>query len=266
MSIELKDVVFAYDEASPVLSGLNMSIAPGERVAIVGQNGAGKTTTVKLMNGLLKPTSGSVLVNGTDTSKMTNAKMAQTVAYVFQNPDDQLFQSDVYSELAYIPKYLKWGKQDTEQRLERAISMTGIRPFVDDNPADLPFAIKKFVAIAAVLVPRVDFVILDEPTAGLDGRGLEILQLMLDRLHEDGIGVITITHDMRFVADSFDRVIAMAHGKIQADGTPGEVFARDDVLAECRLQRPTAARIARELGLGNHLGIEEIAAAMIAKK
>ena len=140
MSIELKDVAFEYDELSPVLAGLNMSIAAGERVAIVGQNGAGKTTTVKLMNGLLKPTRGSVLVNGTDTAKMTNAKMAQTVAYVFQNPDDQLFQSDVYSELAYIPKYLKWGKQDTEQRLERAISMTGIRPFVDDNPADLPTA------------------------------------------------------------------------------------------------------------------------------
>lgn len=261
MSIELTDVTFRYPDGSLAVDGVNLQIAAGERVAIVGQNGAGKTTTVKLMNGLLKPTSGTVTVDGVDTRSQTTATTARSVAYVFQNPDDQIFASDVLGELEYMPRYDKWSEEKTRERVTRAVRMSGIGKFLDVNPNDLPFAIKKFVAIGAVLVGEPRYMILDEPTAGLDSRGLALLNRTIGQLQDEGVAVITITHDMRFVADSFHRVVAMAHRQVIADGPVEEVFGQDGTLRDARLQRPEAARLARDLGLQTTaLGIDEIAA------
>lgn len=261
MSIVLDDVTFAYPDGSLAVDGVSLRIDPGERVAIVGQNGAGKTTTVKLMNGLLKPTSGTVAIDGVETTTQTTATTARTVAYVFQNPDDQVFAPDVRGELEYMPRYDKWDGDKTAQRVQRAVRMTGIGRFLDTNPSDLPFAIKKFVAIGAVLVGEPRYVILDEPTAGLDSRGLALLNRMIDQLGAEGVAVITITHDMRFVADSFHRVVAMANRKVVADGAVEDVFADDAVLHASRLQRPVAAQLARDLGLSSTaLQIDAIAA------
>lgn len=261
MSILLNDVTFRYPDGSLAVDGVSLEIGAGERVAIVGQNGAGKTTTVKLMNGLLKPTTGTVLVDGVDTRSQTTATTARSVAYVFQNPDDQVFAPDVRGELGYMPKYDKWDEDKTAKRVRRAVRMTGIGKFLDVNPSDLPFAIKKFVAIGAVLVGEPRYVILDEPTAGLDSRGVALLNRMIDQLEAEGIAVITITHDMRFVADSFRRVVAMADRKVVSDGSVEDVFSRDDVLHASRLQRPVAAQLVRDLGLSQTaLQIDEIAA------
>lgn len=260
MSIVLDDVTFRYPDGTLAVDGVCMQVSSGERLAIVGQNGAGKTSTVKLMNGLLRPTSGTVSVDGVDTATQTAATTARTVAYVFQNPDDQIFGADVLGELEYMPRYLGWSKDRTRERVVRAAGMAGIGHFLHDNPSDLPFAIKKFVAIGAVLVGEPGYVILDEPTAGLDSRGVALLNRLIGQLEDEGVAVVTITHDMRFVADSFPRVIAMANRKVMADASSESVFAQDEVLRESRLHRPEAAQLARDVGLSTTaLGIGAIA-------
>ncbi|ATG53008.1 ABC transporter ATP-binding protein [Brachybacterium vulturis] len=249
MTIRLDDVSFAYPDGSLAVDRVNLAVAAGERVAIIGQNGAGKTTTVKLMNGLLRPTTGRVLVDDVDTASQTTATTARQVAYVFQNPDDQIFGTDVRSELEYIPRHDRWSAERTNERVRRAVKMTGIGKYLDLNPNDLPFAIKKFVAIAAMLVGEPRYVILDEPTAGLDGRGLALLKRLIGQLEDEGTAVVTITHDMRFVADTFDRVVVMAQRQVIADAPATEIFDDDDVLARARLQRPVGAQLAQDLGL-----------------
>lgn len=261
MPIELHGVGFTYPDGSRAIDDVSLRVADGERVAIVGQNGAGKTTTVKLMNRLLIPTKGDVLIDGASTAKRTTAEVARDVGYVFQNPDDQLFAADVRSEIEYLPKYLHWSDQKREERCARAIELTGIQDHLDTNPKDLPSAVRKFVAIAAVLVSECRYVILDEPTAGLDSRGLALLHGMLDRLRDEGVAVVTITHDMRFVVDAFERVVAMADGGVIADGDRRDVFLDDDILRRSRIRRPDAAQLARDLGLGRRaLTVDDVVA------
>jgi energy-coupling factor transport system ATP-binding protein len=261
--IELRDVRFTYPDGSSAVAGVDLSIASGERVAIVGQNGAGKTTTVKLMNALLTPTAGEVLIDGVSTAGRTTAQVARSVGYVFQNPDDQLFSADVRSEIAFLPRYLKWPDDMITERVEQAAALAGITDHLDTNPKDLPSAVRKFVAIAAVLVSGCSHVILDEPTAGLDTRGLDLLTGILDSLERDGVTVVTITHDMRFVTDAFTRVVAMAQGRIVADGELADVFGDDDVLAQARLKRPDPAQLARDLRLGDRVvTIDDVVAAI----
>lgn len=251
MAIILRDAGYTYPDGSEAVRSVDLRVEDGERLAIVGQNGAGKTTTVKMMNGLLKPTHGDVLVDGSTTKGKTTASIATTVGYVFQNPDDQIFNRDVRTELEFMPRYYGWDEQKRAERVERAATLAGISDHFDTNPKDLPFAIRKFVAIAAVLVGECRYVILDEPTAGLDVVGLSLLNRMIDQLKADGVAVVTITHDMRFVVESFSRVVAMADGKVVADGSCTEVFSDDTVLVEARIKRPEVAQLARELGLSS---------------
>ncbi|MBO4204409.1 energy-coupling factor ABC transporter ATP-binding protein [Micromonospora echinofusca] len=249
MPITLHDVHHAYPDGTLAVRGVDLTVDRGERLAIVGQNGAGKTTTVKLMNGLLRPTRGTVTIDGQPTAGRTTARIARQVGYVFQNPDDQIFAGDVRTELTLVPRYLRWDAAYTAERVTRAVDLTGIAPHLDSNPNDLPFPVRKFVAIAAILVGTCDYVILDEPTAGLDRPGTRQLLALMDRLRDEGIAVVTITHDMRFVADAFPRVVAMADGTVIADGTAADVFADDDVLARSQLQRLEVAQLARNLHL-----------------
>lgn len=252
-AIELRDVSFAYPNGFVANEHLNLTIRAGERVAIVGQNGAGKTTAVKLMNGLHKPSSGQVLVNGIDTKEKTTAQIARYVGYVFQNPDDQIFNKDVITEIEYMPRYFKLPDEEIRARAERAIELTGIASYRETNPFDIPYATRKFVSIAAVLATKPDYVILDEPTAGQDLRGVQILSELLDELEKEGVGVITITHDMDFVADNFQRVVAMANKHIIADGDMREIFWNDAVLTESRIRRPQIGEVARELELEGNI-------------
>ena len=261
MAIEIKNASFAYPNGFVALENIDFVIQEGERVAIVGQNGAGKTTAVKMMNGLNKPSQGDVIIDGINTKDKTTAFLARTVGYVFQNPDDQIFNQSVRAEIEYMPRYFKFSDKETEERVNYAVELTGIEKFLKTNPYDLPFPVRKFVAIAAVIVSKPKYIILDEPTAGQDKHGMEILSTMIDRLQKDGVTVLTITHDMEFAVKNFHRIVAMAHKNIIADGTPQEIFWNERVLAEAKLKKPTIGELAKQLSLdGNILFCAELVA------
>ena len=150
-TIKFNDVGYCYPNGFCAVDNINIEIEKGENVVIIGQNGAGKTTTVKMMNGLLKPSSGEVLVGDKNTKDYTTAQISRHVGYVFQNPDDQIFHSTVELEVRYGPATTGLSKEVEDQRVERALEMTGLTKHRDENPYNLPLSIRKFVTIAAII-------------------------------------------------------------------------------------------------------------------
>ncbi len=249
MSIELRNVSFSYPNGYMANENLNLLIHDGERVAIVGQNGAGKTTAVKLMNGLNKPVKGDVFVDGENTKDKSCAQISRKVGYVFQNPDEQIFNSTALAEVEYMPRYFKLSEDEIKRRCDRAVELTGISRYLKMNPLDIPYAIRKFVAIAAIIATEPKYLILDEPTAGQDKRGNEILENIIKELEKEGTSVIAITHDMDFVAKNFPRIVAMAHKNIIADGSAKEIFWNKKIVEESKIRMPQIAQVAAGLGL-----------------
>ncbi len=248
-SVELVNVSFAYPNGFVAVEDVSMSFEAGESVAIIGQNGAGKTTTVKMMNNLYQPTSGTVFVSGEDTKRFTTAQVARKVGYVFQNPDDQIFQSEVQKEVAYSSKVNKVPKDVAQKWFDFAIELTGLGNQLDENPYNLPLSIRKFVTIASVIALNPDVVILDEPTAGQDLMGINLLSHAIKALKDLGKTVITITHDMDFVTDNFERVIVMANKKKIADGSVKSVFWDASVMEKAALKQPSICALASKLHL-----------------
>ena len=254
----LKNVSFSYPGGFLAVDDVSMEIKGGENVAIVGQNGAGKTTTVKMMNGLLRPSKGDVLIGDMNTKDYTTAQISRVVGYVFQNPDDQIFHSTVESEVRFGPKTMKLDPAEEDRRAEEALAITGMDKYKEENPFNLPLSIRKFVTIAAVIAMNTDILIFDEPTAGQDMEGNKRLGNILKTLHEQGKTVITISHDMEFVAAHFKRVIVMAKKKIVRTGTPKEIFWDMESLDRAMLKQPYVSRVCRALGIeGDVISIED---------
>lgn len=257
--LTLKDVTFQYPNGFLAVENLNLSFEKGESVAVIGQNGAGKTTTMKLLNGLFKPTQGDVIVDNWNTKDYTTAQIANKVGYVFQNPDEQIFHDDVYSEIAFGPKNLGLSKEEIETNVTYAIDLLHLNPYLEENPADLPFSIRKFITIASIVAMDSSIIILDEPTAGQDAVSIKRLSEAIDKLQESGKTVITITHDMEFTAKNFQRVIVMANKQKIADANRREIFWNLEVLEEGKLKQPYISSLSRKLNLSNNIiSIEEM--------
>lgn len=258
--VEVKNISFRYPNGYLAVDDVSFSIEAGENIAIVGQNGAGKTTTVKMLNGLTKPCEGDVLINGESTKDFTTAQMARKVGYVFQNPDDQIFNSTVYKEVEYGLKKLKIDPEERERRIKDAAALTGMDRYLETNPYDLPLSIRKFVTITSVIASDCDVMIFDEPTAGQDLVGLERLSELNRILTERGKAIVTITHDMEFVAENYDRVIVMCQKKVIADGKTEDVFFQEDIMEKAMLKQPALVRIASALGMTEHtLDVQKLA-------
>lgn len=228
--LEVKNVSYVYSNGYTAIENVNMNFELGESVAIIGQNGAGKTTTVKMMNGLLRPTSGEVIVDGISTKQTTTATIARKVGYVFQNPDDQIFQDTIYSEVAYGPLKQKLSKEDIKKRVNQAAELCGLSAELEEHPYNLPYSKRKFITIAAIIAMDPKVIILDEPTAGQDRESTELLGNIIDKLVEWNKTVITITHDMEFVVKQFKRVIVMADKKKRTDDHPRNIFWNEELL------------------------------------
>lgn len=253
--VELKDVVFTYPNGFTAVDGVSMSIEAGESVAIVGQNGAGKTTTVKMINGLTKPSAGQVLIDGVDTKTRTSAQTARHVGYVFQNPDDQIFNPTVLDEVAYGLRRTGLKRDEANERATRACELVGLGQALEQNPYDLPLSIRKFVTIASVIAADPSVMIFDEPTAGQDLVGLDRLTDVIETLRARGKAVITITHDMEFVAQNFHRVIVMSNKRVTADGPVDRIFYEDTIMQDAHLKAPALVAVAKLVG-GAEIGLD----------
>lgn len=263
MAIEIKNASFEYPGGYRALENINITIQEGEKVAIVGQNGAGKTTCVKMMNGLLMPAEGDVFVDGVNTKSVTTATTARKVGYVFQNPDEQIFNQTAAKEIEYMPRYLKLPEEEIRKRVDRAVEMTDLKKYLELNPYEIPYPIRKFVTIASVIASQPSYIILDEPTAGQDLHGTRTLSSLIRKLNEEGTSVITITHDMEFALNNFDRIIVMAHKNVIADGTPEEIFWNEEIVKEAKIRMPVIGNLARRLEVeGRPLTTEKLVEAL----
>ena len=256
--LRTEGLVHVYAGADPVgrgvraLDGVDLRVGPGERVAVIGQNGSGKTTLVRHLNGLLRPTEGRVTIDGADAGTMTVAQLASRVGLVFQDPARQIFAGSVEAEVEFGPRNLGGTSAEVREAVDGALEATGLGGERRTNPYDLGGSRRKLLALASVLAMRTPVVVLDEPTTGQDARGVARVRDIVDSLAAAGRTVLAISHDMRFVAEAFERVIIMRSGRIILDGTPSEAFAADawELLRTTHLEPPLAARVGERLGIG----------------
>ncbi|MFD1400515.1 energy-coupling factor ABC transporter ATP-binding protein [Robinsoniella peoriensis] len=246
--IILNKVNYTYPNGSLAADDISLHIKSGENAAVIGKNGAGKTTLAKMLNGLLKPQQGDVFIGNRNTKDYTTAQISKLAGYVFQNPDEQIFHATVEKEVAFAPKRMKLTKEDIIRRTQEALKRTKLEEYREENPYNLPLSLRKFVTIAAVLAMEPDIYIFDEPTAGPDMEGNRKLTEILRYLHSKGKTVITITHDMEFVAENCKKIIVMANNKIIRTGSPEEIFRDMEVMKAANLKPPSVSRICTQLG------------------
>lgn len=247
--LRVEDLWFAYEGYDYVLKGVDLEIASGEFVGIIGCNGSGKTTLVKHFNGLLKPTKGAVYIDGVDTRKAMGAELARKVGYVFQNPNHQLFEDAVYDEVAFGPRNLGLSGRALNQSVERALKLVGLAGLERDAPYSLSAGAKERLAIASLLSMDPKILIFDEPTTGQDYTTCLRIMRTARKCCDEGKTVVVISHDMELVAQWAERSVVMSGGKIIADGAPCEVFSNFEILKRAGLYPPTVVEIAVKLGL-----------------
>lgn len=248
------------------LDGVDLFVRAGERVAIVGQNGSGKSTLVRHFNGLLRPTAGRVSVGGRDAAGLRVAQLARLVGLAFQDPDRQIFSSTVQGEVEFGPRNLGWAPAERRTAVAESLAAVGLDTDPAMNPYDLGAARRKLLAIASVLAMHTPVLVFDEPTTGQDVRGVAAVRGVIERVAEEGRTVIAITHDMRFAAENFGRVVVMRAGRIVLDGPPSEVFAETawPVLASTYLEPPLPAVVGARLGFDRTATEESLVEALRA--
>ncbi len=244
--IEVTRLEFAYPNGPAILHEIDFRIKAGEFVALIGQNGAGKTTLLKHLNGLLKPTSGMIAIDGIDTRQSTTGKLSQKVGFLFQNPDHQIFMPTVAREIGFGPKNLGLSKVEVTQRVAEAAEAVGLTPFLEQNPIFLSKGQRQRVAFASLLSMRPEVLVLDEPTTGQDYQeGIEIME-MVSVLNQQGHTILFVTHDMELVARYAQRVIVLSQGTVLLDDTARQVFYQPEILQQTNLFPPQIARLVQK--------------------
>ena len=275
--LEVKALTHVYSQGTPfektAVRDLSLTLESGRTVALIGHTGSGKSTLISHLNALLKPTSGTVLLDGEDifASKAAIRAARFRVGVVFQYPEYQLFEQTVFADIAYGPKNLKLDSAEVDRRVRQAAAAVGLEESLfDQSPLELSGGQKRRTAIAGVLAMEPEFLVLDEPTAGLDPAGREELleELFRWRAQRDAT-ILLVTHDMS-IANRCERLLVMAEGQLILDGAPRAVFAQSEKLLSIGLDLPGAAHIAallRQAGLDLPPAlytVEELADAVLA--
>ena len=253
--IRTEHLTHVYSRGTPfekvAISDVNVEIHAGELVAVIGHTGSGKSTFMQHLNGLLRPSSGAVYVDGEDifANKEATRDVRFKVGLVFQYPEYQLFEETVYKDISFGPRNMKLGEGEIDERVREAARLTGVgEELFERSPLELSGGQKRRVAIAGVMAMRPRVLILDEPMAGLDPAGCAgIMQNITDYRRETGSTVLLVTHDMDDAAQIADRLIVFHEGAVAMDGTPDEVFSRQRELVEMGLDVPQSAAIADAL-------------------
>ncbi len=256
MSIEIKNLTHIYDQGSPyqtaALDQVSLKIAEGEILGLIGHTGSGKSTLIQHMNGLLKATSGSILIDGEDiTIKGTRLDaVRKKVGLVFQYPEYQLFEETIAKDVAFGPAQQGLSAQEVIIRVQDAMNTVGLdyEKFKDRSPFELSGGQRRRAAIAGILAMDPKYLILDEPTAGLDPKGREDVLGQILALHQQkGIAVILVSHSMEDIAKLVDRIVVMHQGKISLSGPPAEVFKHAEALKAIGLGVPQVTEMAAAL-------------------
>ena len=252
--LQVKDLTYIYSIGTPfehkALDNVNFSLEPGEFVGVIGHTGSGKSTLMHQLNGLLKPTSGQVLLGGQDiwSDKKQTRQARFRVGLVFQYPEYQLFEETVYKDIAFGPTNMGLTKEEIDRRVREAAGFVGLtEQQLSVSPFDLSGGQKRRVAIAGVIAMEPEVLILDEPTAMLDPRGRKDVMETIEKLNrEKGITIVLITHHMDEAAMA-QRVIVLDKGKVASDGTPKEVFAQVEMLHGMGLAAPDTVELCEAL-------------------
>ena len=246
--VEVKDLRFNYPDHTPALKGVSFTIHHGESVAIVGANGAGKSTLLLHLNGFLSPQQGEVRIGDSRLTCDTVQEVRRTVGMVFQDPDDQLFMTTVFDDVAFGPLNLGLTPEEVKKRVGDALATVGVEDLADRPPHRLSTGQKRRVAIASVLSMSPDILVMDEPTAGLDPRARRrLIELLATFTHTK----IIATHDLDMVIGLCERTIVMHAGEVRADGPTAGIFADEKMLAASRLERPLRMQGCPVCGGGN---------------
>ncbi|MBR0138110.1 MAG: ATP-binding cassette domain-containing protein [Erysipelotrichaceae bacterium] len=243
----IENLEHLYDSGKQALKGVSLDIYRQQITAIIGQNGSGKTTLSKHFNGLLRPTSGRIEINGRDVANRRVSEMAREVGYVFQNPNYQLFCATVLDEIQFGLKNLKLNKEEIKERTREVIEEFDLKGMIRKQPVSLSSGSKKIVALASVYAMDPEILFLDEPTTGQDQYGKTRLGLLSKEMKNRGKTVIIISHDMDFVAEYADRVIVMNDGEVLLDGTPMDVFTNYEVMNKAHIMPPQIYAIANRI-------------------
>ena len=241
--IEFKGVSFVHQTGVTALSDVSLTIGKGETVAVVGENGAGKTTLVRHTNGLLKPTKGSVVVDGVDTRDTTTATLSRAVGIAFQNPDHQLFSESVQDEVKFAMRNLGFAEALIAQRLDWALKFFGLEQYRKSSPLVLSGGEKKRLTLACILAWDPDVVVLDEPTVGQDSLQKEKLAQIFRLLQSTGKTIIIVSHDVEFLWPIQPRLLVMSGGKIVADGKMSKIMSDRALLESARVTQPQLLRL-----------------------
>lgn len=246
--IDVKNLEHTYPNGNRVLKGIDLQVREGEFLAVLGHNGSGKTTFVKHLNGLLIPTSGSVVVNGKDTKNTSIFEIGKEIGYVFQNPDHQIFADTVYDEVAFSPKIRGCSKEEIDERVKEALKSVDMEGYEKEDPFSLTKGERQRIAVASILSARPKVIILDEPTTGLDYKEQRRMMELVKKLNESGHTIIMITHTMWVVAEYAHRVAVIKDGLMTMYGKTREVFKREEELLESYLKTPHIVNMSNMLG------------------
>ena len=253
--LETKNLSYVYSDGTPfrvtAINNVNISIEKGEFVGIIGHTGSGKSTLVQHLNGLLTPSSGEVLLDGKNIneSKITRRQARFKVGLCFQYPEYQLFESTVYKDISFGPKNMGLSEDEIDNRVKKAADFVGLKPdMLNKSPFDLSGGEKRRVAIAGVMAMEPEILILDEPSAGLDPRGRDMIAEMISSYRKTtGSTVIIVSHSMEDVANYVERIIVLNHGSLMLDGTPAEVFSHVEELEQVSLAVPQVTYLMKDL-------------------
>ena len=238
--LEVRDLAFAYPDGRQVLFGVNLTVAPGERVAILGPNGAGKTTLVLHLNGTLLAGAGTVRVDGVSAAKNSLREIRRRVGIVFQDPDDQLFSPTVRDDVAFGPRNLGYRGAELDRRVQAALQAVGMTPFADRAPHHLSFGQRRRVAAATVLAMDPTVLVLDEPSSNLDPLARrEFADIVLTL----GLSTVIVTHDLLYALQLCPRSVILNDGRIVADGPTRDILADEALLAAHRLELPVGCAL-----------------------
>jgi len=246
------DVTYIYGDGTKALENITLEIHQGDRIGLAGENGSGKTTLCKHMNGLLSPTYGQVSIDGKNITEIDILEIVRQVGFLFQNPDNQLFCSKVTDEISFGLRNIGLNEDEIAARVKKYLKLLGIERHADSPPLMLSMGLRRLVTIASTLAMEPSLVILDEPTAWLDGNQTSFAINAINAFAENGGTIIVVTHNMKLLAELTDRTIILSQGRKIADGKTREMLSDMELLTRARLSPTPLVELSTHLGLADN--------------